>query len=359
MSGLPKMYTHVSSGRKKGSKMKKKYRILFFLIGIAGFVFLILSTDPGKEDWQKLITPKLPLILLAMLLLWTVIYLVHCCAYRLVIGPESKKIKLLELLRICVSGFALNDVTPLGMAGGEPYRIMELRRYFGTEKATSVTLTFSVLYIIGHVLLWLTGIVLYLLLGCPGGTFMTVLLLIVMALLLGVCIVFFNNRNSGIILPLLSALGKVFFLKKPVASFLEKKRAQIEEIDSGYVDFRKVSDRFYKAVLCEYGSRVLEGLEYFIIFRYLGEPVSVIGGIVILSMASLVGNLVFIIPMQAGAREGGMAIAIDWLGLDPATGMIGGLLYRMRNIACILIGLLCILVDRDNSAKTEKTPESR
>lgn len=332
--------------------MKKKYRILFLLIGIAGFVFLILSSDPEKEDWQKLLTPQLPLVLLALLLLWAVIYLLHTWAFRRVIGPDAAELKGPELYRICISGFALNEVTPLGMAGGEPYRIMALRRWLGLERASSATLTFSLLYIIGHVLLWLTGILLYLLFGCPGEGFMTGLLLFLLVLLGAVIWLFFRVRSRGIILPLLGAVGRLPLLKKPVGSLLERNRALLEEIDAGYIAFRKVSDRFREAVLCEYGARLLESLEYFIILRFLGEPVTVFGGILILSMASLIGNLVFFIPMQTGAREGGMAIAIGWLGLDPATGMIGGLLYRLRSIVCILIGLFLILIGKSNEASS-------
>jgi len=178
---------------------------------------------------------------------------------------------------------------------------------------------------------------------------MTVFLLIVMLLLLGVVYLFFNHKNSGIILPVMRRLRKIPLLSKKLDSLMSEKGGQLEEIDSGYTSFRKVPRRFYKAILCEYGSRLLEGVEYFIIFKYLGEPVTVIGGILILSMASLIGNLVFMIPMQAGAREGGMAIALDWLGVDPGVGVMGGLLYIVRNIACILIGIICILISKDSN----------
>lgn len=334
--------------------MKGKYKILFFLIGIAGFVFLIIQTDPDMEDWQKLLTPGLPLLLLGLLLLWAVIYLMHTMVYRFIIGPDVPKINMFHLYWTCVSGFALNEVTPLGMVGGEPYRILELKRYLGIEKATSVTLTFSILYIIGHVLLWITGIIIYFLIGSPGEPVTTAILLFVMLILLGICFAFFNIKNSGIIFPILSFLSKIFFLKKPISSLLEKKGSQIDSIDSGYVSFRKETSRFTKAVLCEYFSRLLESLEYFLIFRHLGTPISLLGGLLIFSMASLIGNLLFMVPMQAGAREGGMAIAVEWLGIDPAIGMMGGLLYRMRYIICVLVGVILILINKGNSKASTK-----
>ncbi len=333
--------------------MKKKYRIIFFLIGVAGFIFLIIETDPGKRDWAKLITPKLPLLFAALVVLWAVIYMLHTMAYRLIIGHDADKIRRIRLYQICVAGFALNEVTPFGLIGGEPYRIMELKRYLGTEKATSVTLTFSVMYIIGHTLVWITGILLYLLYGCPGETVMTTVLVIVMVFLIALCYAFFNLKNSGIILPLLGFLSKIPFLKKHVLAFKEKNGTTFDYTDSSFVRFRAQPSQFLKTVICEYGARILEGCEYFLIFRYLGEKISVGGGVMILTIASLVGNLLFMIPMQAGTREGGITLAADWLGIDPAAGVIGGLLYRVRYIICILIGVILILIDKDSKDHPE------
>ena len=331
--------------------MKKKYKILFFLIGLAGFVFLMFQTDVEEEDWQMLLTPMLPVLILGLLLLWAVIYLLHMYSYRFIIGPEAAKIKTVQLYRICVAGFALNEVTPLGLVGGEPFRIMELKHYFGIKKATSVTLTFSVLYIFGHILLWITAIVIYGCLGFPGETVTTVLLLIAFALMMAACFAFFNQKSNGFILPLLRRLSAIPFLKKPVGSLMEKRGEEIKQIDSSYVGFRKKSDRFYKAILCEYAARILESMEYFFIFRYLGVHISVFGAILILGMGSLIGNLLFMIPMQTGTREGGTALAVDWLGMDPAVGMMGGLLYRVRYILCILIGTVFILAGKEHKAE--------
>lgn len=337
--------------------MKNKFRLLFFLIGLAGFILLIIQTNPGSEDWQKLVTPELPLLLVALLLLWAFIYLIHTNVYRVIIGEDSVSLSLPSLFSICFSGFALNEVTPLGIVGGEPFRIMSLKNHIGLEKAASVSLTFSILYAIGHVLLWSTGIILYLAIGCPGEPLTTGALVVCLIILLLVCFAFFNKNNTGIVLPFLGFLARVPIIGKPAASYIEKKRLQLEQIDSNYVLFRREKKRFLRSVLLEYAARLLESAEYFIIFKYLGTPVSIVGGILIYSMASLLGNLLFFIPMQAGTREGGMAIAVEWLGIEPATGMIGGLIFRMRYLICILAGLICILVCKGKT-DTKKKPQT-
>ncbi len=334
--------------------MKKKWRILFFAIGIVSIAFLVIRSKPSKKEWAEILQPKTLLFLLGMMLLWALIYFVHEEALRQVIGPESAAIRRISLYRIIVSGFALNNLTPVGLAGGEPYRIMELKPYLGLKKATSSTLNYSILFIIGHVLLWLTGILIYVLMGCPGETFLTVLLMIAAAVLLAAALLFFLKRKGGLLMPALRFFGKIPFLRKPVGKMLDKNGAHIEEIDQYYGEFKRARRSFASSCVLEYLARILECAEYFLIFLFLGQKINIFGGILILSMASLVGNLFFMIPMQAGTREGGMVLALGWLGIDPSAGVMGGLLYRVRDILGSLIGVLCILIEKKHEEKLEK-----
>jgi len=98
----------------------------------------------------------------------------------------------------------------------------------------------------------------------------------------------------------------------------------------------------------------LECVEYYLIFRFLGQNINVFGGVVLLTTASLIGNLMFLIPMQAGTREGGMAMALTFLGIDAAVGVVGALIYRIRDLLCILIGVSLIMFDKKKKEKVQK-----
>ena len=332
--------------------MKRQYRILFFLIGIAGIVLLAVKADPGGTDWKELFTPMLPLFLLSLLLLWAVIYAVHARVYRIIIGEGPSTISRLQLYRICVSGFALNNVTPAGLIGGEPYRILEQKSFIPTGKATSSTITFSLLYVMGHMLIWLTGAIIYAAYGCPGGVFATVILFATGIVSLIVCVYFFEKKHSGLAVPLFRRLTKLPLIGKKAAAFSLKNAAMLEETDRSYAEFCADRKKLLRAILLEYLARILEGAEYYLIFLYLGVNVHLTGGILILTFASLIGNLLFMVPMQAGTREGGMAIALDILGISSGLGVMGGLVYRIRDLICTIIGIIIILAGGKKRART-------
>ena len=69
--------------------MKTRYRILFFLIGIAGIVLLAVKAVPDGSDWGELFTPRLPLLLLGLFLLWAVIYAILTAVYLLIMREDA------------------------------------------------------------------------------------------------------------------------------------------------------------------------------------------------------------------------------------------------------------------------------
>ena len=333
--------------------MKKKIRLVFFLVGLVGLILLIYNLDPKNIDWRKLFTGKLLLVLVCQFILWAMIYGVHFVVYREILGPEiCRKIGFIKLYQLVVSGFALNSVTPLGLVGGEPYRIMELKPYCGSEKAASTTLTFTIFYVMGHIMLWGTGSILYFIMGAPGSTFFSVLLLVVGAVCLVLTLNFLRSHSRGFLAPIARFLERLPLVGRWVGAKLESKKDMIDEIDADITTFGAEKNRFGKAVALEYLARLMEALEYFLIFHFLGAKISYPGSLLVMSTASLIGNLFFIIPMQTGTREGGMVLALDWLSVDAGFGLMAALLYRIRDLVCIGIGVLALALEKKNDSNT-------
>ena len=157
--------------------MKRRWRLLFFALGIAGIVVMLFQVDWKNMDWEMLTSINLLKLFGILIGIWLVIYAIHTLCYKLILNEDSKKVHFFSMFKICASGFALNNVTPGGLIGGEPYRVLELKRYVSTEKATSSTLSFTLVYTLGHFLLWITAGILYIIYGLPGNTWIDVLIL--------------------------------------------------------------------------------------------------------------------------------------------------------------------------------------
>ena len=332
--------------------MKLKYRIIFFIIGLAGMGIMLWQSDFTSISWDNIINTTTLLFFAGLIALWMVIYLIHVICYFVILGKDCKKVPFFSMFKICFSGFALNNVTPAGLVGGEPYRIMALKKYCSTEKASSSTLTFSLFYIVGHVSIWFSGAVIYFVIGMHGETIVDVLLALTIVGTSGFLAAFFLSKHRGLVRPFMAFLTKLPFLKKPMRKVYDKNVASYLEIDNNIRAFRATRLRFWTVFALQYLTRLLECAEYFLIFRYLGQEIDIFGGILILTMASLIGNLIFFIPMQAGSREGGMAMSLALLGINSGYGVQGGLIYRARDFICIVIGIALIMFDKKKQNKT-------
>ena len=147
--------------------MRPLYRNLFFALGIAAVWLMVRNLD---VTWAEAATAarRAGIWLPACLLLWLVIYLMNAWAWSLIIRSgeqeqQERSVGFWRIMKYTVTGYALNYVTPAGVLGGEPYRIMELRPFLGTERAVSCVLLNSMMHIFSHFCFWAFCIVLFVL----------------------------------------------------------------------------------------------------------------------------------------------------------------------------------------------------
>ena len=116
--------------------MSKRFQNIFFFFGLAVLALMVSQLD-FADVWEHVRHAGYWFI--AVVALWTFLYLFNTLSWYIIIrsGNPGHKVKFLWLYKITVSGFALNYATPGGLMGGEPYRIMALAPYIGTEKASA------------------------------------------------------------------------------------------------------------------------------------------------------------------------------------------------------------------------------
>lgn len=334
--------------------MKNRLRNLFFLIGVVAVVIMLWKFEmPYDQVLQNV--RRAGIWFPAVLLLWGVIYFMNTCAWQVILnaGGQTGRVPFWKVYKYTVTGFSLNYVTPVGLLGGEPYRIMEVSAYVGKERATSSVILHAMMHIFSHFCFWAFSILLYLVLyGAQMGWGMAVLLLFIAAFCALGIYFFMKGYRNGLALNVLNFFARLPFCKKKFGGFIERNRAAIERVDEQIAALHAQSRRvFYLSLSLEFFARIVGCLEIMFILFIMTSDVSFWDCILIQAFTSLFANLFFFMPMQMGAREGGFALATGGLAMTKAFGVYTSLIVRLREIFWIVIGIALMKVGNHVASK--------
>ena len=281
----------------------------------------------------------------AVILLWVFIYLLNALSWYIIIRDgKHAKVPFWKVYKLTVSGFALNYATPVGLMGGEPYRIMELTPYVGGSKATSSVILYVMMHIFSHFCFWMFSVLLYLVLE-PLNIGMGIILAVVGAFCLLAIYFFMKGYKNGMAVRTIRLLCHVPFAKKWANRFLVERKDALERVDTQIAELHKQrKTTFYASLGLEFLARIVGCVEVLFILNILTSNVSFLSCILIMAFTSLFANLFFFSPMQLGAREGGFALATGGLAIPSAFGIYTGLITRVRELIWIVIGVLLMKV---------------
>ena len=333
--------------------MRKRINNLFFIFGLVAVIVMFFSFDVSfSELWGYI--HKAGYWLVAILVLWTGLYAMNTWAWWVIIrGSGPTNISFLRLYKLTITGFALNYATPCGLAGGEPYRIMELSRYIDARRATSSVILFGMMHIFSHFWFWLTSIAVYLLLVAIGdlsiSTTLVGVLLFASLFCCGGIYLFLQGYKNGLTVRLVRWLSKLPILHKKGERFLQSHIGDLERIDQHISDLHSQNKRsFMGSLLLEYFGRILQSFEIFFMLLLFGiDGGGTFGGYVlvfldsflILAFTSLFANLLGFLPMQLGGREGGFALSVAQMGMTGGIAMFVSIICRVREFIWICVGL--------------------
>ena len=289
-----------------------------------------------------------------VLLLWLFVYLINTTSWYIIIRSGGKPgFSFARLYKFTVTGFALNYVTPVGLMGGEPYRIMELTPYVGASKATSSVILYAMMHIFSHFWFWLVSAVLFVIFE-PMNWGLGIMLAVVAFVCLLAIYFFMKGYRNGMAVRTFKLLCHVPYVKRWASRFLTEKRETLERVDAQIAELHKQrKSTFYVALGLEFMARIVGCAEVFFILNILTDHVSFLACILIMAFTSLFANLFFFSPMQLGAREGGFALAVGGLAIPSAFGIYTGLITRVRELIWIVIGVLLMKVGNGTPNKTK------
>lgn len=107
--------------------------------------------------------------------------------------------------------------------------------------------------------------------------------------------------------------------------------------------------------------RVLIAAETWIYAWALGFRLSIVGAVVATAAMTIIGSLLFFIPGQAVAADGGLALGLQWLGAPWSMGVAVAFARRLRQLLVGVLGL-CLLggaLIRQRGTHAEEPPAVR
>ena len=333
--------------------MKKCWRTIFFLSGVAAVVLMLLTFE---ADWSRVkeVIAQAGIWFPVIVLLWGVIYLMNATSFGLILNDGTGcRVPFGKVFQLTVSGYALNYVTPLGLMGGEPYRILELKGFVGGRKATSSVILYSMMHICSHFCFWMSAVLLYMILHFFDGDMyrmgsgMIVMLGIMSGVFVTVLWLFSLGFRKGFVIKVFGLFGRIPFIKDRTGMYLEKHREDLEEVDR-QISFLHSSRRlhFRLSLLLEYLARVVSCIEYWLLIGMFMPGFTFWDSILVMAFSSLFSNLIFFSPMQMGGYEGGMALAAGGVQVPGAYGLYTALVARIRQTVWTFIGVLLIKTGR-------------
>lgn len=335
--------------------MSPKLRNIFLCVGLVAIIIMLCTFDMSyAELWQKIRSAGY--WFWAVILLWLPIYMLNAWSWYVLINDGSAgHVGYWRVFKYTISGYALNYVTPVGVLGGEPYRIMELTPYVGAAKASSSVILYAMMHIFSHFWFWAFSLVLFVLLYMSAITWPIALVLVIMAGFCALGIYFFMlGYRNGLANRALRFFGKWPLIGRRVRGFAERNQETIERVDSQIAELHKQRKSiFYLSLFLEFLARVVGCLEVMFILFMLPEntEVSFFDCILMQAFMSLFANLMFFIPMEMGTREGGFAMITGLLHMRQANGVLTGLVTRVRELVWIAFGLLLMKVGNRSTKK--------
>ncbi|MDR0661694.1 MAG: flippase-like domain-containing protein [Prevotellaceae bacterium] len=325
----------------------KKWKIFFFIFGVAILGWMVYATGIDKI-WQNV--KETGLWFIPIIGVWIVVYLLNALASYSIIRDKNTPKECLpsfgKVMKVTISGFAINYITPVVALGGEPYKIIELQENLGSHKATSAILSHSMMHILSHLVFWIVSTFLIVFILNPSW-----------AIIVGcavMCLIFcfvlyyiFVGYRKGLIVKTFRVLGKIPIVKKWAKKFSQEKLQSLQEIDQNIVTlYTKRKPTFFWALLLEISARVVSCFELYFIAKAVGTNMTVLDSIVLYAGSTLFANILFFSPMQLGTREGGLALTLNMMGIRAGLGVYMGLVMRIRELFWIGIGLILMRIKK-------------
>ena len=328
-------------------KKAKIAKNIFFILGALALGIMVYSIGLNNiwRDMKQTGWWYIPIIGM-----WIIVYIINTLSLYIILrdgSQESKKIGFFRLFKLTISGFAINYITPFGLMGGEPYKIIELQPDLGIQKSTSSVLLGTMMRVVAHFIFWMVSIPLLLFLVPVLSDSVEIGIMITTGTTFLLLLWAYRIYTRGGVNRALIISSRLPFIGKKIKAYRANNQEKISQMDELISDLYKNRKRdFFLSLSFEFIARILVCVEVILMMQAIKQPITFGESVLIESLQSLISNLFFFMPMQMGAREGGFVIVYGMLSIPLAYGVFVSICKRIRELFWTLIGVVLIKVNR-------------
>ena len=328
----------------KKAKIAKNF---FFILGALALGIMVYSIGLSNiwRDMKQTGWWFIPIIGM-----WLIVYTINTLSLYIILRDgsiETKRISFFRLFKLTVSGFAINYITPFGLMGGEPYKIIELQPELGIQKSTSSVLLGTMMRVVAHFIFWMVSIPLLLFLVPVLSDSVEIGIFVTTGITFLLLLWAYRVYTRGGVNRALIISSRLPFIGKKIKAYRDGNQEKINQMDELISDLYKNRKRdFFLSLSFEFIARILVCVEVILMMQAIKQPITFGESVLIESLQSLISNLFFFMPMQMGAREGGFVIVYGILSIPLAYGVFVSLCKRIRELFWTLIGVVLIKINR-------------
>lgn len=317
--------------------MKSSWRLLLALLGTVLLVAMIRVIGVGavvdgvrRAGW----------VLLPIMLVQLGVYSLNAWSWWLLFDPTQVRPSYLRTLGISVTGFALNFITPVVNAGGEPYRVAVLTPELGLRRATGSVLGYVMVHAVSSLLLWLGAIVTTLVflphtgIGTPALFGAAALVVVALGVVL-------SGHRDGVVVRIAALLATLRFRRW--SAWLQARHETFAAVDAELVAlWRDRPRRLIGAIAADTLSRLVGALEFFLIGLALGIPLAFTTSLAMWGLLALAMNLFFIFPWELGSREASIFGVTHLAGAPIEIAALAVVVGRVRELTWAALGMIVL-----------------
>ena len=318
---------------------KVSFRFFAVLLGLTLLASLVLRIGP-QLVWNQV--HKVGAGLALIIVLGGIAHFIKTWAWRLTLSCDVTALGWSRSFAACLVSEAFGQLGLGGKAVGEGMRIALLRRAIPLPNAISSGAIDGALHIASSVIVMLCGIIATLFFASISGDWRAFELVFAIAVLILLILAIVSyGKGWELVGNAARAIGRVPRFHNWIAG----KLSIIDSSERNLLNFsREAPAAFCAAFLLNFVWQALAVLEIYIILRFMGTHIPVLGAFVMESFTKLINLVGALNPGNVGTYEGGNMLMTKFFGVPGTIGLTLALCRRARALFWASIGAACLML---------------